>query len=83
MASNAPASSGTSVPTTSFELMRQLRAAEREDNKNHSLQQKQNRFRKIEIQRETLEVQLMGFEDYTGTVEGQRRQRAFEDRVNM
>ena len=83
MTSNAPAASGTSVPTSSFELMRQLRAAEKEQNKDHTVQQKQNRMRKIEIQRETLELQLMRFEDYTGTAEGQRRERAFEDRVNM
>lgn len=82
-ASNVPASTGASVPTSSFELMRQLRAAEKEQNKNHAMQQKENKFRKIEIQRETLELQLMGLEDYTNTIEGVRREKAYEDRVNM
>lgn len=83
MAAKVPAASGASVPTNSFELMRQLRAAESEQNKNHALQQKENRFRKAEIQRETVENQLMRLEDYTDTPEGSRRARAFEDRLQM
>lgn len=83
MAAAVPSATGTSVPTSSFELMRHLRAAEKDQNKMHSLQQKENRFRKIEIQRETLELQLMSLEDHTNTAEGVRRERAYEDRVNM
>ena len=83
MSASVPASSGASVPANSMELMRQLRAAEKEQNKSHSSQQKENRFRKMEIQRETLELQLMGLEDYTDTPEGKRREMAYEDRVNM
>ena len=83
MSQKIPESIGASVPTNGYELMKQLRAAEREQQKGHVQQQKQNRMRKLEIQRETLECHLMEAEDYIGTAEGKRREMAYEDRVNM
>ncbi len=78
-----PNNSGASVPTNSIELMKMLRAAEKEQNKQHVNQQKENRFRKLEVQRELCERQLMDAEDYTHTTEGIRRLKAFEDRIQM
>lgn len=83
MSQKIPDASGASVPANSLDLMKQLRAAEREQNQSHSKQQKENRLLKAELQREALEKQLLGLEDYVNTVEGQRRARSFEDRVHM
>ncbi len=85
MSAAAPVSTsgGAAMPTNSFDLMRQLRAAEREQNKAHSNQQKENRFKKLELQRESYERQLLETEDYTHTSEGVRRSKAYEDRIQM
>jgi hypothetical protein len=83
MSQKIPDASGASVPASPYELMKQLRAAEKEHNKTHAGQQKENRARKMDLQREALELRLLALEDYSGCPEGTRRARAHEDRVHM
>ena len=51
-----PASFGAQIPKDSFELMRQLRLMEKNDNSKIQAQQKINRTKKQELAREALEV---------------------------
>ena len=83
MAANILSDVGPSMPTNSFDLMRQLRAAEKLQNSNHLQQQQENRLYKIELRNQSLETQLMYLEDYFNSSEGERRSRAQQDRINM
>ena len=74
---------GNAIPTNAFDLMRVLRDATKGDIAKERQQQMQNRQRKQEIRKETIERQLMTEEDYTFTDEGKRRFLAMEERIMM
>ena len=78
-----PIGSGAAMPNNPFDLMKQLRAAEKSDNTRMKSQAQANRLLKQELRRELIERKLMESEDYTYTEEGARRERAYEDRINM
>lgn len=78
-----PAGTGTTMPSNPFDLMKQLRAAEKSDSARVKSQTHANRLLKQELRSQLIESRLMESEDYTFTEEGARRERAFEDRINM
>jgi hypothetical protein len=78
-----PAGTGTAMPSNPFDLMKQLRAAGKSDNAKVKSQTQANRLLKQELRSQLIESRLMESEDYTYTEEGARRERAFEDRINM
>jgi hypothetical protein len=72
------------LPNNAFDLMKHIRENENKGAKNSMRSQVHaNRLLKQELQRELIERKLMEVEDYTFTIEGQRRERAYEDRLHM
>eukprot|EP00602_Paraphysomonas_sp_CaronLab_P009640 CAMPEP_0185021000 /NCGR_PEP_ID=MMETSP1103-20130426/3649_1 /TAXON_ID=36769 /ORGANISM="Paraphysomonas bandaiensis, Strain Caron Lab Isolate" /LENGTH=1577 /DNA_ID=CAMNT_0027552265 /DNA_START=163 /DNA_END=4896 /DNA_ORIENTATION=+ len=80
---DTPAAVGKAIPSNPFDLMKQLRDSERKDNTKMKSQVQMNRQLKQELKSQTIERKLMEVEDYTFTEEGARRERAYEDRLNM
>jgi hypothetical protein len=79
-------SRGNALPNNAFDLMKHIRENENKGkNSNNSMraQVQANRILKQELQREMIERKLMEVEDYTYTIEGQYRARAYEDRLQM
>jgi hypothetical protein len=84
-AQQGPVKIGTnSLPNNAFDLMKHIRENENKaTNNSMRAQVHANRLLKQELQRELIERKLMEVEDYTFTLEGRRRERAYEDRLHM
>lgn len=79
----AGVSGGKILPNNAFDLMKHIRENESKGNTSLRSQVHANRLLKQELQREMIERKLMEVEDYTYTLEGKRRERAYEDRLHM
>lgn len=71
---------GKILPNNAFDLMKHIRENE---NKGNNSMRAQVHLLKQELQREMIERKLMEVEDYTYTLEGKRREQAYEDRLHM